>query len=129
MLDAFARFTVRMQKRGSSTGDFNHANVLYRPDPAGGYRFQLIDINRMRFHARALSMRRCMINLRRLACPAPAFLYLFVRYAEQRGWNVSDTLLRGVFFRLLFTRRKQLHKRFRARRTAAAAKKRARNLD
>lgn len=128
-LDAFARFTVSLHEAGVEHEDFNHANVLYRPAAAGGYRFQLIDINRMRFHGRPLSMRRCMINLRRLSCPAPAFLYLLDRYAEERGWNVGDTLLRGVFLRLLFARRKQLHKRFHARRDAAAAKKAARRLD
>lgn len=41
-----------------------------------------------------------MINLRRLSCPAVAFLYILDRYAETRGWNVDDTLLRGTFFRL-----------------------------
>jgi len=37
------------------------------------------------------------------------------RYAETRGWDVDDTLLRGTFFRLAFGRRKQLRKRFRHR--------------
>ena len=83
--------------------------------PAGAYRFQLIDINRMHFDDRPLSPRACMINLRRLSCPAVAFLYILDRYAETRGWDVDDTLLRGTFFRLAFGRRKQLRKRFRHR--------------
>ena len=37
------------------------------------------------------------------------------RYAETRGWDVDDTLLRGTFLRLAFGRRKQLRKRFRHR--------------
>ena len=82
---------------------------------AGAYRFQLIDINRMHFDDRPLSSRACMINLRRLSCPAVAFLYILDRYAETRGWDVDDTLLRGTFFRLAFGRRKQLRKRFRHR--------------
>lgn len=85
------------------------------PHPAGAYRFQLIDINRMHFDDRPLSSRACMINLRRLSCPAVAFLYILDRYAETRGWDVDDTLLRGTFFRLAFGRRKQLRKRFRHR--------------
>lgn len=64
---------------------------------------------------RDFSSRACMINLRRLSCPAVAFLYILDRYAETRGWDVDDTLLRGTFFRLAFGRRKQLRKRFRHR--------------
>ena len=67
----------------------------------------------MHFEDAGLSSRACMINLRRLACPAVAFLYILDRYAEARGWNVDDTLLRGTFFRLAFGHSKQLRKRFR----------------
>ena len=52
----------------------------------------------MRFLDRPLTPRQCMINLRRLSCPAPSFLYILDRYAEARGWNIDDTLLRGIFF-------------------------------
>ena len=86
-------------------------------------RFQLIDINRMRFHARPLRPDECMINLRRLSCPAVPFLYILDRYADIRGWDINDTLLRGTFFRLLFGRRQQFKKRFRERKSAAAGKK------
>ena len=116
VLEAFARFTVQLHEKGIEHRDFNHGNVLWRRDTAtGAIRFQLIDINRMRFADRPLSSRACMINLRRLSCPAVAFLYILDRYAETRGWDVDDTLLRGTFFRLAFGRRKQLRKRFRHR--------------
>lgn len=36
-----------------------------------------------------------MINLRRLSCPAVPFLYILDRYADIRGWDINDTLLRG----------------------------------
>ena len=116
MLEAFARFTVRLHEQGICHEDFNQTNILWEYDgAAGNYRFQLIDINRMHFDDRPLSSRACMINLRRLSCPAVAFLYILDRYAETRGWDVDDTLLRGTFFRLAFGRRKQLRKRFRHR--------------
>lgn len=108
MLEAFARFTVQLHEKGIEHRDFNHGNILWDRTPAGAYRFQLIDINRMHFDDRPLSSRACMINLRRLSCPAVAFLYILDRYAETRGWDVDDTLLRGTFFRLAFGRRKQL---------------------
>lgn len=116
VLEAFARFTVRLHEQGICHEDFNQTNILWEYDgTAGNYRFQLIDINRMHFDDRPLSSRACMINLRRLSCPAVAFLYILDRYAETRGWDVDDTLLRGTFFRLAFGRRKQLRKRFRHR--------------
>lgn len=37
-----------------------------------------------------------MINLRRLSCPAVPFLYILDRYADIRGWDINDTLLRGL---------------------------------
>lgn len=115
VLEAFARFAVQLHEKGIEHRDFNHGNILWNRTSAGAYRFQLIDINRMHFDDRPLSSRACMINLRRLSCPAVAFLYILDRYAETRGWNVDDTLLRGTFFRLAFGRRKQLRKRFRHR--------------
>ena len=115
VLEAFARFTVQLHEKGIEHRDFNHGSILWERTPAGAYRFQLIDINRMHFDDRPLSSRACMINLRRLSCPAVAFLYILDRYAETRGWDVDDTLLRGTFFRLAFGRRKQLRKRFRHR--------------
>ena len=124
VLEAFARFTVRLHEQGICHEDFNQTNILWEYDgTAGNYRFQLIDINRMRFHARPLRPDECMINLRRLSCPAVAFLYILDRYAETRQWDMDDTLLRGTFFRLLFGRRQQFKKRFKARKLAAAGKK------
>lgn len=124
VLDAFAAFVVRLHEAGVLHEDFNHGNILWQRDRAtGGYRFQLIDINRMRFLHAPLGPRTCMVNLRRLSCPAVAFLYILDRYAEQRGWNVDDTLLRGIFFRLAFLHRRRLKKRFRRRRIALRGKK------
>lgn len=75
----------------------------------------------MRFLDRPLTPRQCMINLRRLSCPAPAFLYILDRYAEVRGWNIDDTLLRSLFFRLAFGRQRAFKKRFLRRKKAASA--------
>lgn len=74
----------------------------------------------MRFLNRPLTPRQCMIDLRRLSCPAPAFLYILDRYAEVRGWNIDDTLLRGIFFRLAFGRQRALKKRFLRRKKPAS---------
>lgn len=113
VLEAFAHFAVKLHEKGIEHRDFNHGNILWSRTATGTYRFQLIDINRMHFEDRPLSSRACMINLRRLSCPTVAFFYILDRYAETRGWNVDDTLLRGTFFRLAFGRRKEFRKRFR----------------
>ena len=74
----------------------------------------------------AVGREKVLLPVGRMACLAVmagffiglagvAFLYILDRYAETRGWDVDDTLLRGTFFRLAFGRRKQLRKRFRHR--------------
>ena len=61
-------------RKGICHEDFNQTNILWRHDEATGrYDFQLIDINRMKFLRRPLRPDECMINLRRLSCPAVAF--------------------------------------------------------
>lgn len=124
VLDAFARFAAQLHEKGVLHEDFNQTNTLWAQDTeTGGCRFQLIDINRMKFHTRPLRPEECMINLRRLSCPAGAFLYVLDRYAEARAWNIDDTLLRGTFFRLLFRRRQQFKRRLREHKQAPAGKK------
>lgn len=130
VLDAFARFVAELHEKGIDHRDFNQGNILcgYSPEK-GQWRFELIDINRMRFLDRPLTPRQCMINLRRLSCPAPAFLYILDRYAEVRGWNIDDTLLRGIFFRLAFGRQRALKKRFLRRKNLHPFKNRPSHLD
>lgn len=124
VLDAFARFAVRLHEAGVCHDDFNHGNVLWERDSAtGGFRFELIDINRMRFFRRALSARCSMVSLRRLSCPPEAFLYLLDRYALHRGRDAEETLLRGLLLRLLFVRRKRFKRRLRERRRLSLSKK------
>ena len=124
VLDAFARFAARLHEAGVCHDDFNHGNILWDRDPAtGDCRFELIDINRMRFFRRPLSARRSMVSLRRLSCPPEAFLYLLDRYARHRGRSVEETLLGGLLLRLLFVRRKRFKRRLRERHRALRAKK------
>lgn len=116
VLEAFARFAADIHAKGIEHEDCNQGNILWSRDAANGeFRFQLIDINRMRFSRHPLTPRRCMINLRRLACPAHAFLFILDRYADTRHWDINDTLLQGTLFRLLFGRNRARRKRFKER--------------
>lgn len=125
VLDAFARFAAHLHEKGVLHHDFNHGNILWQYDAAASTcRFQLIDVNRMDFSNKPQGSRASMVSLRRLNCPTEVFLRILDRYAEARGWNVDDTLLRGTFFRLAFGRRQQIKKRFKQRRAAMFNKKR-----
>lgn len=113
VVEAFADFAISLHEAGVEHLDFNHTNILYRKDPAT-HRivFQLIDINRMRFHDAPLARHLCVKNLHRLFCPAIAFLNILRVYAERRGWDRDEMLLRGIFMRLSFKQFKEQKHRF-----------------
>ena len=96
VLDAFAAFIVQVHAAGVEHGDFNNGNTQWAPDGAGGYRFELIDINRMHFRGRPLTRRESLHNLRRITCPMTAYTYLLGRYGALRGWDDDYTQLAGA---------------------------------
>lgn len=113
VLDALAAFLFRMHEAGVLHKDLNIGNLLYEEDGRGGYRFQVIDTNRMKFQRR-LSVRRRLDNLRRLSCPVPAYLYILDRYAGYIRSNASTLQLRGTLRRLLFEWRQRMKRRMKS---------------
>lgn len=111
--DALIRFIVSLHEAGVLHKDLNQTNILYTP-AANGFRFALIDINRMAFRKR-LSRRRCLLNLDRLGCDLDAFLYLSRNYARLRGWDQTRGLLASILGRRLFEKRQQDKKRLKKR--------------
>ena len=107
MLGALAAFLYRLHEAGVLHRDLNIGNILYKGDGQGGYVFQLIDTNRMTF-CRRLSMRDRLDNLRRLSCPAPAYLYILDRYARLAHSNADSIQLKGAVMRLIFEMRQRL---------------------
>lgn len=101
VLDAVACFLNRMHWAGILHRDLNIGNILYRQEPEGAYRFQVIDTNRMSFR-HCLSMRQRLKNLRRLSCNALAYLYILRQYARVVRSDEESVLLHGVVKRLLF---------------------------
>ncbi len=95
ILDAFAAFAAEVHRAGIEHEDFNNGNTQWGPDDRGGYRFELIDINRMHFRPRPLTPRESLHNLRRITCPMTAYTYILGRYGELRGWDNYYTQLRG----------------------------------
>lgn len=93
VLEGFAAFIVQLHERGVAHGDFNNSNTQWRIEPDGSIRYELIDINRMRFLGRPLTRKECLHNLRRLTCPLTAYTYIMNRYGELRGWDPRYTQL------------------------------------
>ncbi len=107
--DALTRYLVSLHEAGVLHKDLNQTNILYTASP-DGFRFALIDINRMAFR-RKLSRRRCLLNLDRLGCDLDAFSYISRRYARLRGWDQTKGLLGSLLGRRLFEKRQQDKKR------------------
>lgn len=110
ILDALAEFLIRLHWAGILHDDLNIGNILYRQEPTGDYRFQVIDTNRMSF-CRWLSMRCRLDNLRRLSCPAPAYLYILRQYAALLEADTETVLLQGTLRRLLFEQRQRIKRK------------------
>lgn len=110
ILDALSEFLSRMHGAGVLHKDLNIGNILYKDDGWGGYIFQVIDTNRMEFR-RTLSVRQRLKNLRRLSCPAPAYLYILDRYAGLIRADTDTLQLKGVVLRLFFEMRQRMKRR------------------
>ena len=106
VLEALAAFLLRMHDAGVLHKDLNIGNILYQEDGGGGYRFQVIDTNRMQFRRR-LSLRKRLDNLRRLSCPAPAYLHILEAYAKLAHVNTDSVQLKGTVMRLFFEMRQR----------------------
>lgn len=123
ILDALARFLSKVHWAGVQHKDLNIGNILYKRE-AGGYRFQLIDTNRMTFHT-SLSMRQRLRNLRRLSCDTPAYLYILQRYAETiHAEDIDAVQLEGVVRRLFFEKRQRTKRNMKRMRNAIAEERR-----
>lgn len=106
ILEGLAGFLLRMHEAGVLHKDLNIGNILYREDGCGEYRFQVIDTNRMQF-CRRLSLRKRLDNLRRLSCPAPAYLRILECYARLSHINTDSVQLQGAVMRLVFEMRQR----------------------
>lgn len=89
LAEAYARFVARMHNEGVLHKDMNPTNVLFaRQD--GGFRFTLIDINRMRFFKKPVPKRAAMHNLTLFWWLSPVYCFILDVYARERGWSEAD---------------------------------------
>lgn len=90
-LDAVARYAAALHGAGIIHGDLNDTNIYY--DTADdGFRFTIIDINRMRFYDGLPPRRACLKDLMRLCKSIETLTRITTRYATIRQWDMLTTL-------------------------------------
>ncbi len=125
VLEAFARFTVRLHEQGICHEDFNQTNILWgirrhgRQLPLPADRHQPHEIPRTAAAPRRMHDQPAAAELP--GRPVPVHIGSLCRHT--RVGHQRHAAAGGTFFRLLFGRRQQFKKRFRERKSAAAGKK------
>ncbi len=90
LLRALASEMKRLHDAGVLNKDFSPGNVLYTGDPAAGYRFSYVDVNRMAFGV--TDRRRLMANFRALSLNRRQLAELAGYYAEATGADREATV-------------------------------------
>lgn len=109
LLDSLADFLAVIHDNGIEHNDLNITNILYKRSD-GRFRFQLIDINRMRFHGN-MSTHRRMKNLRRLSLNYTSYMYIMERYAARVKLKGESFELHCAAERMIFEHRQRLKSR------------------
>ena len=112
LLDALTCWIASLHDKGVEHKDLNIGNMLYAQDMSGGFRFMLLDINRMRFR-QSMSINRRLKNLCRLSGNTDLTNYVLGRYAEMMRHDRDETVMRGVFYKVMFEMRQKLKRRIR----------------
>lgn len=89
LAEAYARFVASLHEAGVLHRDLNPTNVLFT-EQDGGFRFELIDINRMRFFPGPVPKAACMENLTLFWWLSPIYRLILATYAAERGWTEAD---------------------------------------
>lgn len=97
MTRSFARFAAMLHEKGVLHHDLNSTNVMFIRDN-GGYRFTLIDINRMKIYAASdkIPLDKCLLNLTRFSCCSPMYGYFLKEYLSARNLpeSICDRAIR-----------------------------------
>ncbi len=85
----FAQFTANMHSKNILHKDYSPGNILFDLDEKGNARFELVDINRMRF-GKPVGLRAACRNFCRLWGKEDFFVLLAETYAEARGFDKAQ---------------------------------------
>lgn len=105
ILDLLAGFLYKIHQAGIHHKDLHIGNILYKENGSGGYDFQIIDTNRMKFGVYMTKQQR-MTNLQRLSCPTVAYLYILEQYARIAHIDPEYLQLKGAYTRLTYELRR-----------------------
>lgn len=85
----YARYVACLHSNGVLHRDLNPTNVLFCKN-GDEYKFELIDINRMRFYHNEVPKAECMENLTLFWWLSDVYKFVLDVYANARNWNNDD---------------------------------------
>ena len=85
VLAAFGRFSADIHEKGVLHLDYSPGNIIFDRTPDGAYLFSLVDVNRMRFLSRPVTIEEGCRNMCRLWGDEPVQRAIAAAYAEARG--------------------------------------------
>ena len=88
IFDSFGRFTAQLHEKGMIHEDYSMGNILFEPTDQG-VRFQLVDLNRMRFNQHINCHKGCK-NFERIDTDQHALSVVAKAYAQARGFNEDE---------------------------------------
>lgn len=99
----FARLTARLHEAGIFHLDYSPGNILFDSDGKGGWKFSLVDINRMQF--RRVGFREGLFGFVRLWGQPEMFALLAEEYAKARGEDPAAARAALLAYRERFWKR------------------------
>ncbi|MBP3227427.1 MAG: hypothetical protein J6M53_01445 [Bacteroidaceae bacterium] len=92
VVDAFAAFTRRLHEDGFIHHNYKAKHVLFDRDGESGWRFALIDVNRVHRKRRPIKVERGLRGFERLLLPGNLLERLTREYARLRGFDEEEAL-------------------------------------
>jgi serine/threonine protein kinase len=98
ILLAFAAFTARLHEAGVYHRDYSNGNILYTLPEGGGVRFEMVDVNRLRFCE--LSWKMGCKSFHRLDFSIEMLHIVAAEYARLRNLDVEKTIAQTVAYNI-----------------------------